>query len=216
MRTQGTLVKWNEDRGFGFIRTRDSGIEIFVHVSAFPRNGRRPQIGDPLAFEIVPAADGRKQAQAVTFDVPLGRADFTLAPAAQKSVPNAQASAPARASTPHQARHRRRESERESSGLSFKLLAGALLIGAIAFGYRKFIELRAVAVDTLHGNGTAPLIAPTAPAAEASSSGYRCDGREHCSQMTSCAEATWFIQHCPNTKMDGDHDGIPCEQEFCG
>ncbi|WP_334179117.1 excalibur calcium-binding domain-containing protein [Pseudoxanthomonas sp.] len=46
-------------------------------------------------------------------------------------------------------------------------------------------------------------------------SSYRCDGRTHCSQMRSCAEATYFIQHCPNTKMDGDRDGVPCENQWC-
>jgi hypothetical protein len=45
---------------------------------------------------------------------------------------------------------------------------------------------------------------------------YSCDGRQHCSEMTSCEEATFFIQNCPNTKMDGDHDGIPCESQHCG
>lgn len=44
---------------------------------------------------------------------------------------------------------------------------------------------------------------------------FTCDGRQHCAQMTSCAEATYFIQHCPNTKMDGNNDGIPCEQQWC-
>ncbi|MFQ1653879.1 excalibur calcium-binding domain-containing protein [Aeromonas veronii] len=44
----------------------------------------------------------------------------------------------------------------------------------------------------------------------------QCDGRQHCSQMTSCEEATWFLQHCPNTKMDGEGDGIPCENQWCG
>ncbi|MEH6442692.1 MAG: excalibur calcium-binding domain-containing protein [Oceanospirillaceae bacterium] len=44
---------------------------------------------------------------------------------------------------------------------------------------------------------------------------YSCDGRQHCSQMSSCAEAKFFINNCPNTKMDGDHDGIPCERQFC-
>jgi hypothetical protein len=39
--------------------------------------------------------------------------------------------------------------------------------------------------------------------------------RTWCSQMTSCAEATWFINHCPGTKMDGNHDGVPCEQQWC-
>ncbi|MCK4493386.1 MAG: excalibur calcium-binding domain-containing protein [Methylococcales bacterium] len=38
-------------------------------------------------------------------------------------------------------------------------------------------------------------------------------GREHCSQMNSRAEAVFFIRNCPNTKMDGDSDGIPCEND---
>lgn len=44
---------------------------------------------------------------------------------------------------------------------------------------------------------------------------FKCDGRTHCSQMTSCAEATYFIEHCPNTEMDGDNDGVPCESQWC-
>ena len=43
---------------------------------------------------------------------------------------------------------------------------------------------------------------------------YKCDGRQHCSQMTSYEEAKYFIRYCPNTKMDGDNDGIPCERQF--
>jgi hypothetical protein len=44
---------------------------------------------------------------------------------------------------------------------------------------------------------------------------FRCDGRTHCSQMTSCEEAMYFLRNCPETNMDGDHDGIPCEQQWC-
>jgi len=44
---------------------------------------------------------------------------------------------------------------------------------------------------------------------------FVCDGRTYCSQMTSCEEATYFIQNRPNTKMDGDNDGIPCESQWC-
>ena len=46
-------------------------------------------------------------------------------------------------------------------------------------------------------------------------SNYICDGREYCSQMKSCEEATYFINHCPNTKMDGNNDGVPCERQWC-
>ncbi|MEO7938037.1 MAG: excalibur calcium-binding domain-containing protein [Burkholderiaceae bacterium] len=42
-----------------------------------------------------------------------------------------------------------------------------------------------------------------------------CDGRRYCSQMTSCTEAKFFLAHCPGVKMDGDRDGVPCEQQWC-
>jgi hypothetical protein len=34
--------------------------------------------------------------------------------------------------------------------------------------------------------------------------------------MTSCAEANFFLQHCPGVKMDGNRDGVPCEKQWCG
>jgi hypothetical protein len=51
--------------------------------------------------------------------------------------------------------------------------------------------------------------------AESDAGSFSCDGRTHCSQMTSCEEATYFIRHCPGTKMDGDGDGVPCERQWC-
>lgn len=45
---------------------------------------------------------------------------------------------------------------------------------------------------------------------------YQCDGRVHCSQMTSCEEATFFLKNCPGVKMDGGQsNGIPCESQWC-
>ena len=58
-------------------------------------------------------------------------------------------------------------------------------------------------------------IAPVAATTPAVAAGYRCDGRTRCAQMTSCAEATWFLKHCPGVQMDGNHDGVPCERQWC-
>ena len=41
-----------------------------------------------------------------------------------------------------------------------------------------------------------------------------CRRKTHCSQMTSYEEAVFFLKHCPNAKIDGDNDGIPCERQF--
>lgn len=50
---------------------------------------------------------------------------------------------------------------------------------------------------------------------KSSSGRFECDGRTHCSQMTSCAEAKFFIRNCPDIKMDGNNDGVPCESQWC-
>ncbi|RWX48043.1 Excalibur calcium-binding domain-containing protein [Candidatus Electrothrix marina] len=44
---------------------------------------------------------------------------------------------------------------------------------------------------------------------------FSCQGKTRCTQMRSCAEATFYIRNCPGTKMDGDGDGIPCESQWC-
>lgn len=49
----------------------------------------------------------------------------------------------------------------------------------------------------------------------ASDSRFQCDGRVYCSQMRSCEEATFFSNNCPNVKMDGNNDGVPCEKQWC-
>jgi endonuclease YncB( thermonuclease family) len=74
------------------------------------------------------------------------------------------------------------------------------------------------------GAASSPVPAPaaaTAPAPRAAPMPatepalFRCDGRTRCSQMHSCAEAKFFLAHCPAVKMDGDHDGVPCETQWC-
>ncbi|MGR6831175.1 cold shock domain-containing protein [Aliivibrio wodanis] len=42
---------------------------------------------------------------------------------------------------------------------------------------------------------------------------FTCQGKTHCSQMTSYEEALFYLRYCPNVKIDGDSDGIPCEMQ---
>lgn len=79
------------------------------------------------------------------------------------------------------------------------------------YGYDKYKDR----IVSLAASDAAPVAAEAVPPARAAAAQFTCDGRTHCSHMRSCAEATYFIQNCPNTKMDGDHDGVPCEQQWC-
>ena len=63
------------------------------------------------------------------------------------------------------------------------------------------------------GAGAAPV--PAAEPVAAKPVGFHCDGRQYCSQMTSCDEAKYFLANCPRAKMDGDKNGTPCEKQWC-
>lgn len=88
------------------------------------------------------------------------------------------------------------------------LIIIAMLAFAVWQSYSVY-QLRRNTVTVLQG-----VVDTTQPTIQ-SSIQFKCDGRTHCSQMTSCAEAKFFLRNCPGVKMDGDHDGIPCEKQWC-
>lgn len=96
----------------------------------------------------------------------------------------------------------------------------ALVAGVGVYGFKHFqarVPQPPVQAEPNHEPQRQVQAQPAPPATRTeSTSRYRCDGRTMCSQMTSCEEATWFLRNCPGTKMDGNHDGIPCERQWCG
>ena len=59
---RGTLVLWNDDRGFGFVRPDGGGDDFFVHISAF-RKGltRRPEAGDAVRYRLAREIPDKKR-----------------------------------------------------------------------------------------------------------------------------------------------------------
>jgi hypothetical protein len=39
-----------------------------------------------------------------------------------------------------------------------------------------------------------------------------CGSKRYCGQMSSCAEARFYLDQCGVFRLDGDHDGVPCER----
>ncbi|MDQ7090549.1 MAG: excalibur calcium-binding domain-containing protein [Methylococcales bacterium] len=46
-------------------------------------------------------------------------------------------------------------------------------------------------------------------------SGFQCEAKKTCSQMSSCAEALFYLKECGVKRLDGDKDLIPCEGTKC-
>ncbi|MDO4641147.1 MAG: cold shock domain-containing protein [Neisseria sp.] len=210
----GKIVRWDDDRGFGFIREERSTAEVFVHISAFTASMPRPNVGERVIFDIVNTKTGRKEAKHVVY------LDRVLEGRQSKG----------------QSLGRRRSKYNNNHIVGVLLLIGVVIALFLFFDYRRNNRLKEpVTVEQVaermaaerqsyplnqapkqtpqgHGEKAAKQSAFTGTGKSAS---FRCDGRTHCSQMTSCAEAKYFLANCPNVKMDGNHDGVPCERQWC-
>ncbi|WP_416192572.1 cold-shock protein [Neisseria sp. CCUG12390] len=67
MRYYGTIIRWNESRGFGAIREESTENEIFVPLSAFNGEAEAPFEGQRVSFFITSGRKGREEAQDVRF-----------------------------------------------------------------------------------------------------------------------------------------------------
>ena len=52
MRLKGTLLKWNNDKAFGFITPNSGGDDVFIHKTAFENRQRTPKANDVITFSI--------------------------------------------------------------------------------------------------------------------------------------------------------------------
>jgi cold shock CspA family protein len=182
MRFKGTLSKWNDERGFGFIRPAEGGPEVFVHVSSFPRGGQRPRLNEVVTFALGQAASGKTRA------VEVHRAESAAGGTGRDDT----------------SRTRRGRSP------AFGVVSLLILCALGAYGYAQYSRRHATPEEAMGVVSTADRADQ-----ESSRSPFSCDGRTHCSQMTSCAEARYFLAHCPGAQMDGNHDGEPCERQWC-
>lgn len=104
-----------------------------------------------------------------------------------------------------------------AGGYGIKNFIVVLIFGGLAWtGYQKYASLTAPSPPA-PVQRIVPLASRPVPASERATAApsFTCDGRTRCPQMRSCEEATYFLQHCPGTKMDGDNDGVPCEDQWC-
>lgn len=221
MRYQGRIASWNDARGFGFIKPQpqkqqgQGESDLFVHVSSLTFDGRPPEIGERVSYRLGTGKDGKPCAVQVFFpDRPLSLADGFM-PSIEPSMParGDRIEATTRAPQPAAPRPRAYHPPRRKGNWRGKLIPLLVLAGLFSLYSRFSAESvsPSPASSFSQGEASTSYSTPQAPTFV-----RQCDGRQHCSQMRSCEEATWFLQNCPNMKMDGEGDGIPCEDQWCG
>ena len=53
--TTGTVKKWFDAKGYGFLVPDDGGQDVFVHISAVELAGLTIDVGDKVSFDIAPS-----------------------------------------------------------------------------------------------------------------------------------------------------------------
>lgn len=85
--TQGTLVTWHDDRGFGFIRPASGGRDIFVHVRELHGSPFPPAVGQVITYETARQPDGRDRAVRVLLAETPGASARAAPASASRSTP---------------------------------------------------------------------------------------------------------------------------------
>ena len=193
---KGLLKAWNDEKGFGFIKSDTLAHDTFIHISALKHMSRKPKVGDTLYFEVATQPDGKTKAVNCRIE---GVAALKV--------------------TPKKSNHHRVAKSNFTDSFLGKV-ASISIIAVLGFiAVNKYSHYK----SNEQFNNHTPVITNADLATfdeqypqiviPKNTQNFTCDGRQHCSQMTSRAEAVFFINNCPNTKMDGDRDGDPCEND---
>ncbi|MCO8079611.1 cold shock domain-containing protein [Acinetobacter lwoffii] len=237
---EGKIKTYNEDRGFGFIQIEGQSKDLFFHVKDFPNKNIPPKMGEKLKFLIV-EDNGKfkanhivrldiKQEVSVTQNNDLHRDIETRASLRYEKKKSSTTSKIITLSglviivilaglVYNKYQSYQIQNQQKLEGLMVeqqrivaeqRAAQGDLPMQGLSEQGRKNLENRGAELR-IQSN---PVNIKTSATASPSVSQFKCDGRTRCPQMNSYEEAVFFIRNCSGTKMDGDGDGIPCEDQF--
>lgn len=212
---RGVLVRWNDEKGFGFIQPeKNAAQDVFIHISVLKKMARKPIVGDSILYQTEVQNDGKRKAVIASIE--------GVAVVAASATPRSHSHVQSRNEN-FNFNNKDKAHYHNSRKSSFNTIIPLLIIVAIViFGFKQYQEFNeAPAIDevpvlTNEDIERMPIYETKARTQATATPSFQCEaGKTHCSHMSSCAEATFYIQNCPNTQMDGNGDGIPCERQWC-
>jgi len=217
LKRKGKIIEWNPNKGFGFIHSNVDPKGIFVHISDFKNRQYKPKLGDIIVYEIGNGRDNKKKAINAVCE-----GDFTSATKYKKT---SRAKRKLYLVLPLilvwviflSNKDDRNEIDSRSLGSYRETVTSnnnGISIPDSVMEEEVNKEMRDDIVP-FTTKGAAERYNKNTHQKRNTNRKYTCDSRKYCNQMHSCEEAKFFIRHCPNTRMDGDMDGIPCERQWC-
>jgi len=203
---KGILKRWIDDKGYGFIRPDDGGDDVFFHISSLRGAIRRPVESDIVYFDVIIDLTGQKRAVGVTIE------GMKSVFSERKLVNSAPIAPQKNAIKPQSYKARAYRNKHSNYRSVFSSVVIAVLV--VGFAVNKFksrettISWSPPATEVSHQALEQPEIQV--------STRFTCEGKTRCTQMTSCEEAMFYLNNCPDSVTDGDNDGRPCEDQWCG
>ena len=183
---KGKLIRWNDKKGFGFIKPELGNRDIFIHISSLKNMPRKPIVGDIIFYQIHTDNNGKQRAVN-------SKIQGLKIPKNQTRTNNINVV-------------RKTNQKSKISTLIFTVLI-FVFIGTYVFSF--------LSKQNRYKNENIFNTSSQHSEIETYDSQYSCSGKTYCSEMNSCEEATFYLRNCPNTKLDGNHDGVPCERQCC-
>lgn len=204
MLIEGVIKSYQPDRGFGFIQVEGNQKDLFFHIKDCPYREIIPEVGERVKFEIAEDQQGKLRAIHIL--------RMNIKKEAIRHTPQSRALANEALNRKNKYNQRNRNTKSSSSQGYFRRLMGIVVIVVLGYlVYQKYLEWKTA--QTVTSSEVQPVLSQAKMNNEMQQN-FKCDGRQHCSQMRSYEEAVFFIRNCPDTKMDGDGDGDPCESQF--
>ncbi len=201
---KGHLKKWNDEKGFGFIRPENSNEDIFFHISSLQNTVRRPVLDDLVYFNIETDEKGRRKAVQVSIEGV--KSQFDEKNFSYKNDKRPQYRPP----KTYVNRAQNYQAQKNAKHLILNISASMVILLVVLAGFDQFNKSNSVSDST----NVSPKLLATEEVMD--SNQFKCAGKTRCSQMSSCAEAMYYLNHCPGTVTDGDGDGLPCEDQWWG
>ncbi|MDF2417009.1 cold shock domain-containing protein [Acinetobacter beijerinckii] len=225
---EGKIKKYNSDRGFGFIELNNGQADVFFHIKDFPKLGGEPKVGETIKFLMVEDHGKFRAANIIRLD--LKPEHQNLGAVQQQFEPN------------NSNAYSKTKDKKGITFTVVGLIVIAILLALIFQKYQSYQqaqqlktirlieEQKQIIAHQREAIGDLPEVKRSEKTTDAiktntgssassqqpiaAKAQFSCDGRIHCSQMRSYDEALFFLRNCPNTQMDGNNDGEPCERQF--
>ncbi|WP_443019973.1 DUF3465 domain-containing protein [Shewanella sp. KX20019] len=150
MINKGQLIRWNDSKGYGFIRVANTQADndVFIHMSALQHMVRRPLVGDVLYFQIETQADGKQRAFAARIE----GVDASVKGCAVKSHSN-------------QSNHKQALSNSPIKGVLYRIAIMLVVLAIASFVYNRVVAPTVAPSSSVTTYGSSALIS-TAVAAD--------------------------------------------------